>query len=355
MLGTRALQIFDETTCVVRATLRWTEFYKHESCGKCTPCREGTWWLVQTLTALEKGQGTRGRPRPAARPVRQHPRPLVLRARRRSHQPGHLARSSSSATSTCAPGPRRLPVRPGRLDGLARRGGRPLTTAPKPRRRRLPRLHDEVIVHHRRHPVERPQGHPGDPRRRAGRHPDPALLRPPAARAGRSLPPVPGRRPRRRQRPRLPQAAGLLHAAGRRGHGRQHPGHRRGRRQGAAGRHGVPAHQPPARLPGLRQGRRVPAPEPGDDATAAASPASEDGGIKRTYPKPINISAAGAAGPRALRAVRALHALLRGDRGRPVHRADRARRPPAGRHRREGAVRVATSPATRSRSARSAR
>ena len=43
MLGTKALQIFDETTCVVRAVLRWTEFYKHESCGKCTPCREGTW------------------------------------------------------------------------------------------------------------------------------------------------------------------------------------------------------------------------------------------------------------------------------------------------------------------------
>ena len=58
MLGTRALQIFDETTCVVRAVLRWTEFYKHESCGKCTPCREGTWWLAQTLARLEKGQGT---------------------------------------------------------------------------------------------------------------------------------------------------------------------------------------------------------------------------------------------------------------------------------------------------------
>ena len=58
MLGTRAIQIFDETTCVVRAVLRWTEFYKHESCGKCTPCREGTWWLVQTLGRLEKGNGT---------------------------------------------------------------------------------------------------------------------------------------------------------------------------------------------------------------------------------------------------------------------------------------------------------
>jgi NADH-quinone oxidoreductase subunit F len=57
MLGTRALQIFDETTCVVRAVLRWTEFYKHESCGKCTPCREGTYWLVQMLANLEKGVG----------------------------------------------------------------------------------------------------------------------------------------------------------------------------------------------------------------------------------------------------------------------------------------------------------
>ncbi|HET6651652.1 MAG TPA: NADH-quinone oxidoreductase subunit NuoF [Nocardioides sp.] len=58
MLGTKALQIFDDTTCVVRAVLRWTEFYKHESCGKCTPCREGTWWLVQTLARLEKGEGS---------------------------------------------------------------------------------------------------------------------------------------------------------------------------------------------------------------------------------------------------------------------------------------------------------
>ncbi|QYJ03804.1 NADH-quinone oxidoreductase subunit NuoF [Nocardioides panacisoli] len=57
MLGTRALQVFDDTVCVVRAVLRWTEFYKHESCGKCTPCREGTWWLVQTLARLERGEG----------------------------------------------------------------------------------------------------------------------------------------------------------------------------------------------------------------------------------------------------------------------------------------------------------
>jgi NADH-quinone oxidoreductase subunit F len=58
MLGTKALQIFDETTCIVRAVLRWTEFYAHESCGKCTPCREGTYWLVQLLTKLENGGGS---------------------------------------------------------------------------------------------------------------------------------------------------------------------------------------------------------------------------------------------------------------------------------------------------------
>jgi NADH-quinone oxidoreductase subunit F len=58
MLGTKALQIFDDTTCVLRAVLRWSEFYKHESCGKCTPCREGTIWLVQILRDLENGHGT---------------------------------------------------------------------------------------------------------------------------------------------------------------------------------------------------------------------------------------------------------------------------------------------------------
>ena len=60
MLGTKALQCFDETTSVVRAVKRWTEFYKHESCGKCTPCREGTWWLVQILTRMEAGEGREG-------------------------------------------------------------------------------------------------------------------------------------------------------------------------------------------------------------------------------------------------------------------------------------------------------
>jgi len=60
MLGTRALQIFDETTSVVRAVSRWTDFYAHESCGKCTPCREGTYWLRAVMHRLEAGQGDPG-------------------------------------------------------------------------------------------------------------------------------------------------------------------------------------------------------------------------------------------------------------------------------------------------------
>ena len=59
MLGTKALQIFDETTCVVRAVRRWTQFYAHESCGKCTPCREGTYWLARIYQRLEEGSGLR--------------------------------------------------------------------------------------------------------------------------------------------------------------------------------------------------------------------------------------------------------------------------------------------------------
>ncbi len=57
MLGTRSIQLFDDTTCVVRVVLRWIEFYQHESCGKCTPCREGSYWVVQLLDQLEQGTG----------------------------------------------------------------------------------------------------------------------------------------------------------------------------------------------------------------------------------------------------------------------------------------------------------
>ena len=58
MLGTGTPMVFDETVSVVKAVTRWLHFYKHESCGKCTPCREGTYWITGTLEKFEHGHGT---------------------------------------------------------------------------------------------------------------------------------------------------------------------------------------------------------------------------------------------------------------------------------------------------------
>jgi NADH-quinone oxidoreductase subunit F len=58
ILGTGAVMIFDDSDCVVRAVKKWSEFYAHESCGKCTPCREGTYWYVQIYDRLERGEAS---------------------------------------------------------------------------------------------------------------------------------------------------------------------------------------------------------------------------------------------------------------------------------------------------------
>ncbi len=60
MLGSGALIVMDHTVNVVEATLRLSYFYMHESCGKCTPCREGTRWMWQILGKLQAGIGTNG-------------------------------------------------------------------------------------------------------------------------------------------------------------------------------------------------------------------------------------------------------------------------------------------------------
>lgn len=57
MLGTGAVMIYSDKVCVVDTVLRFTEFYEHESCGKCTPCREGGYWLSQVLRRIETGSG----------------------------------------------------------------------------------------------------------------------------------------------------------------------------------------------------------------------------------------------------------------------------------------------------------
>ncbi|MBA2616222.1 MAG: NADH-quinone oxidoreductase subunit NuoF [Actinobacteria bacterium] len=60
MLGSGAVIVIDDRACMVQLGLRVAQFYMHESCGKCTPCREGTRWMVQILKKLEDGTADQG-------------------------------------------------------------------------------------------------------------------------------------------------------------------------------------------------------------------------------------------------------------------------------------------------------
>jgi len=57
MLGSGAVIIMDDTRCMVRSLLRLSYFYYEESCGQCTPCREGTGWLYRMVDRIERGEG----------------------------------------------------------------------------------------------------------------------------------------------------------------------------------------------------------------------------------------------------------------------------------------------------------
>lgn len=60
MLGSGAIIVIDERACMVWVAMKLMNFYAHESCGKCTPCREGTAWLKQLINRIENGDGERG-------------------------------------------------------------------------------------------------------------------------------------------------------------------------------------------------------------------------------------------------------------------------------------------------------
>jgi NADH-quinone oxidoreductase subunit F len=60
MLGSGAVIVMDDRCCMVQLGLRVAQFYQHESCGKCTPCREGTRWMVDLLKKIEAGQAEQG-------------------------------------------------------------------------------------------------------------------------------------------------------------------------------------------------------------------------------------------------------------------------------------------------------
>ena len=58
MLGSGAIIVMDDSVPIVEVALRLAEFYRHESCGKCTPCREGTNWTVKMLERVDRGEAT---------------------------------------------------------------------------------------------------------------------------------------------------------------------------------------------------------------------------------------------------------------------------------------------------------
>jgi NADH-quinone oxidoreductase subunit F len=60
LLGSGGIIFMSHRTCMVEATLNITRFYRHESCGKCTPCREGTYWMEKILARIEHGLGLPG-------------------------------------------------------------------------------------------------------------------------------------------------------------------------------------------------------------------------------------------------------------------------------------------------------
>jgi NADH-quinone oxidoreductase subunit F len=57
MLGSGGFIVYDEDACIVRNTWNLTRFYRHESCGQCSPCREGTGWMEKILYRIEHGRG----------------------------------------------------------------------------------------------------------------------------------------------------------------------------------------------------------------------------------------------------------------------------------------------------------
>ena len=60
MLGSGGVIVFHEETCIVWVIKKLIHFFRHESCGKCTPCREGTGWLDQIIGRIEAGHGVEG-------------------------------------------------------------------------------------------------------------------------------------------------------------------------------------------------------------------------------------------------------------------------------------------------------
>jgi hypothetical protein len=106
MLGSGAIIVMDEDTCMVDAMWNVLRFYAHESCGQCTPCREGTGWIAKFAGRFERGTGEKSENRSARRGRVGHGRPHDLRARRRGRDAGPVDRAQ---VAVGVRGPRRGP------------------------------------------------------------------------------------------------------------------------------------------------------------------------------------------------------------------------------------------------------
>ena len=269
-LGTAAVIVMDKSTDIVRAISRISYFYKHESCGQCTPCREGTGWMWRMMERLREGDAE----------VDDIDKLLDVTKQVEGHTICALGDAAAwpiqglSATSARARAPHRRARRPpdaggggmrrrsrhhrrrhGAITALADRGGGPrVTQIDRTVRRKgvaMPKVTVDGVE------LEVPQG---------------ATVLQACELAGKEIPRfcyherlsiagncrmclvevAPG--------PPKPQASCALPAAD----GQTIRTDTRDGEEGARGGDGVPAHQPPARLPDLRPGRRVRPAGPGD-------------------------------------------------------------------------------------------
>jgi NADH-quinone oxidoreductase subunit G len=111
MLGSGAIIVVDETTPILDVAMKTAKFYRHESCGKCTPCREGTNWTVKMLERIDAGEAT--------------PMDLEIMASVQEHIIGNCLCQDPAGTRLLARRLRHSAARPGGARGAPRRDPRP--------------------------------------------------------------------------------------------------------------------------------------------------------------------------------------------------------------------------------------
>jgi hypothetical protein len=238
MLGSGAVIVMDDSRCMVESLKRLSYFYMHESCGQCTPCREGTGWLWRVVDRIHNGHG------------KQTDMDLL------NSVADNIQGRTICALGDAAAMPVRAMIKHFRHEFEAMIKTPSLIRLPHPRLRllRKPESRKEknmVEIELDGQKVEVLEGSTVMHAAEKSWHLHSALLLSQEAEHCRQLPHVPGRR-----REGAQAHAGLRHTR-HAGHDRAHQ--ERQSHQGPKGRDGVPADQPSAGLPDLRPGRRVPA------------------------------------------------------------------------------------------------